>query len=316
MSSVARAVPPQPCELRWESASVPEEWTEALRDVRSLVARLTADLTDCRTLSVSPDDEGATVSFTTVDGRTARRRIGGPRELLALVEALLVNGRDPAPAPPPEPTTVAQTHASLPADASSEPGPRSLVAFEAGEAARGSPLRSEAPRLLLGAGAGVKGSFPRDTLAGVGQVFAGASFARWELAAFGRWELEHDAPSDANVRRLRFSAVGGGAMLGRREPVGPFILLAGARAAVLAAEEERVGHHDTGREGKVFDDFLDPRLGLYAGCILLESSRVRFRVEVDADAGLVEHRTEVAELPGFPRWNLGISLGAETGLFR
>ncbi len=139
---------------------------------------------------------------------------------------------------------------------------------------------------------------------------------RLELAAFGRWELEHDAPADANARPLRYSAVGGGAMFGRRESIGPFIVLAGARAAVLAAEEERGGRRDASREAKVSETFLDPRLGLYAGCIFLETSRVRFRVQVDADAGLVQHRTELAELPSFPRWNLGISLGAETGLFR
>lgn len=297
---------------------MPEEWAEALRDVRSFVARLTAETTDCRTLSVSSDDDGATVSFTTVDGRTARRRIGGPRELLGLVEALVVNERDPAPMPPParDPLAVASDHVEAQSAAPFASGGRTLVAFEADEAARSSSSRTAAPSLLLGAGAGVKGSFPRDALAGVGQVFAGTSFGRWELAAFGRWELEHDAPSDANVRRVRYSALGGGGMFGRREPIGPFLLLAGARAAVLAAEEERVGHHEAGREGKVEDSFLDPRLGLYAGCILLESSRVRFRVQVDADAGLVEHRTELAQLPSFPRWNLGISLGAETGLFR
>ncbi len=165
-----------PCELRWESASVPDEWSDALRDVRSFVARLTAENTDCRTIAVSPDDEGATVSFTTADGRTARRRIGAPRELRGLVEALLVSSRDPAPMPlpssPPE-TPVATAGATT-----AESAPKSLVAFEAGDASRPSSAQSDAPGLLLGAGAGVKGSFPRDVIAGVGQVFAGATFAR------------------------------------------------------------------------------------------------------------------------------------------
>jgi hypothetical protein len=311
----ARAERASPCALEWNAASVPEEWLAPLHDVRSFVAQLTADTTDCRTIAVSPDDDGATVVFTTADGRSATRRVGHPRELRGLVEALLVNGRDPAPMPPPPPppSLPASTAASAPA---TSPDPTSLVAFEAGDTRPPSPRAGDAPGLLLGAGAGVKGSFPRDALAGVGQLFAGATLARWELAAFGRWELEHDGAADASARRLRYSAVGGGAMFGRREVLGPVVVIAGVRAAVLAAEEERVGHKDVPREPKVADSFVDPRLGLYAGCIFAELSRVRFRVQVDADAGVAQHRAELAELPAFPRWNLGISLGAETGLFR
>lgn len=301
-----------PCELRWESGSEPGEWTQAMHDVRAFVAQLTAETTDCRSVAVSRDEQGATVVFTTADGRSARRRIAEPHELRGLVEALLVNGRDPAPLPPPPESSAA----AVPAPQEESAPAASAAASESSDVAPRPLHPSGAPSLLLGAGAGVKGSFPRDTVAGVGQVFAGASFGRWELAAFGRWELEHDAPADANVRRLRYSAIGGGGMFGRREPIGPFVLIAGTRASVLAGEAERVGHHDALRDGKVSASFLDPRLGVYVGCILLESSRVRLRVQVDADAGLVEQRTAFAELPGFPRWNLGISLGAETGLFR
>jgi hypothetical protein len=312
-ASRARAL--QPCEVRWEGTSVPAEWSDALRDVRTFAAQLTAEATDCRIIVVSPDEDGATVIFTTVDGRSARRRVSAPRELRSLVEALLVNGRDPAPMPPPPEAMPASEPSPAPSRESVPPASPVPVAIEGGEVPVPVPP-SDAPHLLLGAGAGVKGSFPHDVVAGVGQVFAGASFARWELAAFGRLELEHDAPTDGNERRLQYSAVGGGAMFGRREPIGPLVLIAGARAAVLAAEEERGGRHDGSGQGKVTDTFLDPRLGLYAGCIFLESSRVRFRVQVDADGGVLQHRAELAELPAFPRWNLGVSLGAETGLFR
>ncbi|CAN5925581.1 hypothetical protein BH11MYX4_BH11MYX4_06390 [soil metagenome] len=54
-------------------------------------------------------------------------------------------------------------------------------------------------------------------------------------------------------------------------------------------------------------------LGLYAGVVATESSRLRMRVEVDGDMGVVAHRAEVADPGAFPRWNLGISLGAEAG---
>jgi hypothetical protein len=318
MSTASNARADSACELRWESASVPDAWTDALRDVRVLVGKLTRETTDCRSITVSPDGLGATVVFTTADGRTARRRIADPAELRPMVEALLVFQPDP-PRPPVDagpPAVAEETPATPPAPTALAPA---LATGEAADAPR--RVTTAGPSMLLGAGAGVKGSFPRDMLAAVGQVFVGMSLEHWELAAFGRWELEHDArvAPDASARHLKYSALGGGAMLGRRETVGPLIFVAGTRAAAFAAEEERSGHHDDGAASKpprAEEKFLDPRLGLYAGCIVSESSRVRFRIQVDADAGLVEHRAQLAELPNFPRWNLGISLGAETGLFR
>lgn len=300
-----------PCELRFEGTSVSEAWSDVLRDVTVLVGRLTPETTDCRTIAVLPDGGGATVVFTTVDGRTARRRIAAPRELHALVEALLVFGHDPAP-------SADDRDARSPADAPEPPpsrptastAPASIAALSTLDVKDSGLAKKSSSGLLLGAAAGVKQSWPRDTVAAVGQGFVGLSLPRWELAAFGRWEMEHDAANDAGTR-LRFSAIGGGAMFGRRETVGPLVLFAGTRAALFDAEEET--KHDDRREAKHRSEFLDPRLGLYAGCIFAESSRVRFRVQVDGDAGLLVHRSDVAELPAFPRWNLGVSLGAEAG---
>lgn len=307
------ALADSPCELRFDGPSVPDAWSKARHDVDALVAQLTASTTDCRTIAVSPDADGASVVFTTADGRVARRRIGGPRELLPLVRALLVLG--PEPAPPPD---VAGPIAVLPHAPSDEPedapaSRASLAPPDANDSARAAGASNG--RLLLGAGAGVKGSWPGDTLAAVSQIFVGVQLSRWELAAFGRWEIEHDAQSDASAGRLRFSALGGGAMFGRREALGPLVLLAGARAAVFDAEEERTGQHNERHDGRQHEEFLDPRLGLYAGCIVSESSRLRFRIQIDGDAGLIVHRTELAELPAFPRWNLGLSVGAETAFF-
>ncbi len=182
------------------------------------------------------------------------------------------------------------------------------------------PLASPPPRPVIGATAGVKGSFPDDRAAGVAQAFAGVTLARWELAAFARWEIEHDAESnpDANAPsgKLRYSAFGGGVMAGRRQPFGPLVLVGGARAALFGAEQERTGQKRSKGLGAREEEFLDPRLGLYVGCILNESSRVRVRLQVDGDAGLIVHRSELADLGVFPRWNLGISLGAETAVFQ
>jgi hypothetical protein len=308
MATEARAG--SPCELRFESAVVPDAWADVLRDVRGLVAELTPDTTDCRLITVSPDEHGATLIYTTLDGRSGRRRIADPRELRPAVEALLVMGQEPgvavsAPVPPPE-------LANAPNAPNAPASPPDGEATSA-RGRRPSPASDE-HSLVVGAGAGLKQSWPGDSIAAVAQFYAGAVVARWELGAFGRWEVEHDAATDA-TGRVRYSAVGGGAMLGRREPIGPFVLLVGARVALFSAEIERVLPREGQRDRKRHDDFLDPRLGLYAGCIFIESPKLRLRVQVDGDAGVVVHRAEYADLGPFPRWNLGVSLGAEAGFF-
>src|SRR3954468_22782206 len=85
------------CELRLEGASAPGAWSSALRELGALVSQLPPESTDCRTIAVAPDATGATIVFTTVAGRTARRRVATPQELEPTVEALLVIGRDPSP---------------------------------------------------------------------------------------------------------------------------------------------------------------------------------------------------------------------------
>ena len=230
-------------------------------------------------------------------------------------------------APPPPPAPSAETMLAIPeapaTDGVTPIDERAPDAALARPPARDQVARTEpdAPRALVGAGAGVKNGWPNDSLTGVGQVFLGMTLTQWEVAAFGRIELEHDADEDddangtatSTVGRLRYSAIGGGAMVGRREHVGPLVLVGGARAAVYGAELERVAPRTPNRPAPQRDEFLDPRLGLYAGVVATESSRLRVRVEIDGDMGVVVHRAELAELGAFPRWNLGISLGAEAG---
>ena len=248
--------------------------------------------------------------------------------MLPLVEALLVFGHDPTAIAPPPPETRERL---------AMPGPSTEVAIDGEPAgadapkdrASPSPLaespkdalerpKVDAPRVLVGAGAGMKGGWPSDSVTAVGQVYAGMTKAHWELAGFGRWELEHDAHDDSSSAsthgRLRHSAVGGGAMFARRQPVGPLVLVGGARAALYLAEQERAGGPKVaGRSSHESEEFFDPRLGLYGACVVSESSRLRVRVQVDGDMGLVVHRAELADLGAFPRWNMGLSLGAEAG---
>lgn len=320
MATPALADGASPCELRIDGDPLPESWSGAVTDVRALVSKLTFDATDCRIIALVRDDTGLAVRFTTADGREARRHVTTPAELVPLVEALLVFRPDAEPlaaAPASEPT---RAENDVPIAAATIVTIDPAVPLKDAKDAKDPPLASATARPLIGAAAGVKGSFPDDRVAAIAQILAGITLRRWELAAFARWEIEHDAApkpeANAPPGKLRNSAFGGGVMLGRRQPVGPLVVIGGARAALFAAEQERAGQKKSQGQGAREDAFLDPRLGVYVGCILNESSRVRVRVQVDGDAGLMVHRSEVADLGAFPRWNLGVSLGAETALFQ
>ncbi len=321
----AAADPQSPCRVRLTGSATTAAWATARDRLEDRVAELTPSTTDCRLIVVTPEPQGASVAFNTADRRVARRHIASPDDLLPLVEALLVFGHDPMLIAPPAP---AKTEAvlAMPEEPGADERALEGSAPEPTRATPGEPppndvitrTKPDAPRVLVGAGAGVKASFPNDSVAGVGQIFVGMTYARWELAGFGRWELEHDAhdqeSESATKGRLRYSAIGGGTMFGRRQPVGPLVLVGGARTAVYGAEQERAGGPKVdGRSTRKRESFFDPRVGLYAGCVVSESSRLRMRVQVDGDMGLVVHRAELADLGAFPRWNLGLSLGAEAG---
>lgn len=311
-----------PCEVRWTSAqsdALPSAiWADALHDVDRLVSTQTTNGTNCRAITVSPEGAGATVVFTTSDGREARRRIGDARELRPVVEALLVS----VDAADVESPSRAASGSSLDVEGPPSDSARHALMMTSSSMIASDVLKdrfvasSSAPRLLVGAAAGAKQSWPGDTVAALGQVFGGFAVLGWEVAAFGRWETEHDGQSDARTRRLRYGAIGGGAMVGRREALGPVLLIAGVRAAVFSAEvEQKAAAGEVAHARKHDDEFVDPRIGLYTACIFAETSAVRMRVQVDGDAGLLVHRAEFASLAPFPRWNLGLSLGAEVGFF-
>jgi len=330
VTKLAAARPESPCLVRLDEGPTSATWASASDELREHVAKLTATTTDCRLIVVKPLAQGASVEFTTSDQRIARRHIAAPADLLPLVEALLVFGHDPTAIAPPPPE--ARERLAMPGPAAEvavgEEAPRAAAPqapaspsplADPPRDALEPPKKVDAPRVLMGAGAGImKGGWPSDSVAAVGQVYAGMTKAHWELAGFGRWELEHDADADSSRAsthgRLRYSAVGGGAMVARRQPVGPLVLIGGARAALYLAEQERAGGPKVaGRSTHESEEFFDPRLGLYAACVVSESSRLRLRVQVDGDMGLVVHRAELADLGAFPRWNMGLSLGAEAG---
>lgn len=313
MACTSRAHADASCDVRWDAGgdAASEAWTRALGDVRELVVARDHPPSDCRSILVSSSAEGgATIVLVTTDGRTARRRIADPRDLQPTIEALLVS--DVAGPPPAASVAPARAEEELVAEpARDAPSPA------ADRETTRSPVPVDGPALLVGAGGGIKNSLHGDAVAAIGEAFVGVRISRWELAAFGRLESEHaaDEDDDAGTRSLRYAATGAGAMGGVRQPVGPLVLVAGARASLFAAEQERGSRRDTAPGARIRDRFLDPRIGLYAGCVFAELSRLRFRFQVDGDAGLVDHRAANADVGAVPRWNLAASIGAELAAF-
>lgn len=324
------------CEVRLEGG-ISGEWSSAVRSVDRTLGHGAAD---CREIVVTPDLRGATVVFTTREGRMAQRRIERPSDLLPLIDALLVTvpfsaGPELSPAPltlptpatgevatersavlsplePPMPKTNARVGANPPSPEFSITLPRQLEGLPDRDVAE-KPREPDVAKVLLGLGAGLRGAFPGVSVAPTGQVMVGFALTRWEFGLLGRWEFEHDMGTEATVGHVHASAIGGGAVVGRRDRVGPFLFVYGTSLEVFAAQEE-YGERSTDGASHVSlsDSFADPRAGLYLGCVLPRNARFRLRVQLDGEMAINQHVPSSSELPMFPKWSAGLTIGAET----
>jgi hypothetical protein len=290
----------EPCAVRVEASDHESTgWSDALRDAERAVAVFGGD---CREIVIVRDDHGASLTFTTRDGRVAQRRISQPTELRALIEALLVTIPEE---PRARSTSVTPARESFPLP--TEPAPTVEPAGTPDVLAK---RQLDVGHLLLGVGGGVK-VWPGSPASAVGQVAVAWVHERWELGLIARWE-----PGDASqtaTGHLHVSALGGRATLGRREPIGDLVLVFGSSAGVFVAQEDykQQGLDDEPNRLKVHDAFVDPRLGAYVGLVVPTSQRFRLRAQVDGEVALSSYTPESAYLTAFPRWNFGLTLGAE-----
>ncbi len=283
-----------------------DDWASEIAHVERAVAEREGRAGDCREIDVVVDAAGATVTFTTRDGRMAVRHIAQPSELAPLVDALVITGpvqdEPPAPhvAPPPlSPTLPVQTPYAREAPVSD--APRTL-------ADRG--------RVLLSVGAGLRHA-PGFEGSGVAGVEIAALLGRWELGLMGRWEADQEPDDDRPSGHVHLSAIGGGLVLGHRAPVGPFVLVVGATAGAFAARESLVKRTlatDGRHESRTSDSFVDPRLGAYAGLVFPLLGRFRLRSQIDAAFGVGSHVASSAELPALPKWSFTLAIGVETSV--
>ena len=291
------------CVLRLDDVAAPREWRAAVAAVAEGLG--TGDAGDCAEIRVTPETRGAMVTFTTWDGRVAQRHIRHPNELGPLVDALTVTvPPEPVPAIGPPPM-LAITESSPTATEPAE-GPIPALQLEA-------PTNEDRPTVpapgrtalvvFAGGGARMDG---RSAVAPQGQLGLGVAIGKWELDLVGRIEAEHDMESTAHVHN-EASSMGVGARVGRREKVGPLLLVTGVS---VAAQYASVEAHLSRTERKEVD-FLEPRAGAFIGVVGPRLGRFRLRGEVIGEVALSQ-RAGTTDLPATSGWGVGCMFGLET----
>lgn len=272
---------PCPVEIRGEPS---EAWLRAGRAIEGL----TTDLSDCARieLELEPSSDTARLTFVTLDGRRAERRLAHPDELMPTVVALGIGGASETSTPVPEavplaapPTPVRATDAAPPAHSLPAQSPPSDSLPAQSPPSHSEPVDSppspsqpaatpEEARALFAVLAGARGGAGRL----VSPVLEGAvaiAPGRWELGLNLALELQYfdlqlpdpDGPS---------SAASLGVTVGRREPLADVELLYGVRGMVAALNDE--SQKDSGVRGGA-----EIRVGAYLGGVWPRQWSSRFR---------------------------------------
>jgi hypothetical protein len=294
------------CTVRLDRTQGTAEPSDAWDRAREAVEQFTHETPgDCASIEIRTDHEGATVDLVTSDGRRARRHIDRSRDLAPLVKALLTVYPDVAEAPAVTAAHTDTTEAPVPA-----PAPREAADADAVEP---TPPHSTT-ELFASLGAGLKVPLG-DVASPMGQISAGVAVASWEITGFGRWELEHHQSEHETYGRTTLGALGGGAALGRRQALGPTVLTFGATFGVYATEQEQSGRRPAG-SSRADDSFVDPRAGLYVGCLIPASAHLRTRAQVGGELAMIDHDGEQGRFPDVHPWSLGLTIGVDFGMAR
>lgn len=286
------------CDVRVIPADGAPDWKQPLDELHRRLEGGAASDRDCREVLVDVSNRPARVTVITTDGRAATRPLDRPRELAAVVSALVVTVPREEPTPvdlaAPGPVVIADTHV--------RGGSRRELALEfaggvhvAGPGALTAPMVAAAARTLLGS---------------------------WELALAGTWDVRW---STSGKTPADLSMSGGEASLlaGRRAVVGP-LDLAGGLGVAVGYIRQRGTVIDVQAQGDMRDNTdvvagsrLDLRLGAYLGVVFPARWRARLRPQIAAE--LVPGRVGRQEsldpaLPELPSWAVTFALALETRL--
>lgn len=246
------------------------------------------------------------VSFTTRDGRVARRHIRWPADLGPLVDALTVTMPSVVgpPAPPPE-ALVTETS---PEASTSAPVPERTVDLGPELPPAADRATDAAPRpvsFVVFAGGGARTSGRTDVVTPQGQLGLGVVYRGWQLDVVGRLEAEHDVGPETRLHG-ELSSLGGGVRASRRTSVGSFVIVSGVSLALQYAslESRRAERH-------IERDWLEPRAGAFFGVVGPRIGRFRIRGEILGEVALASG-DPTAALPATAGLGVGGMIGVET----
>jgi hypothetical protein len=282
----------EPCRVESRGPVLPE-WQRA---VESLAGTGLTD-EDCIRVQIEVSEHGARVTFTSAEGTQAVRELTEPDELGPTIDALRVKG-------PPDPSESA-------AKARTEPRPSSPASHESRAAVPSEKRKPEEPpervrgfspmfALQLG-GRGMNG-ISSPVLAGTIALIS----SRWELglSVASEPQFEPPAPPASNPGA---STIVLGASAGRREPVGVFAFLAGARLSTARIFAEDIGPSPVPADTRSFES----RAGAYVGFTVPRSTLFRFRAELGCDIVFLKPPPDIS--PATPAWALSALIGVEVG---
>jgi hypothetical protein len=316
----------QGCEVVLQPDEADPRWQEAIRELRTRLRQAAAGDVDCGGIMVRSDGPERLVVFTTRDGRRAERRVTAAGSLLAVVEALQTTLPEPAAqsVDSPAPDSAKPAAADQPVRAAAHPPvaaeaakARFLIEGIGGVRVPGPALCSRLPSartcifsaVSLGAGVGI-------------------NVGHWELGVLGQFEPTPAMLTGAFESGVSMSTYALGLRAGRRDPLGPVDVVAGATASIAATFMSANANGDnmmtggtsagmtgTGSTGQP-TTVAQPRVGVFVGVIVPRRSRLRLRPELAFDfnptrIGMDDFDRNDPTLPKLSWWSTSASLGVE-----
>ena len=209
----------------------------------------------CSAVLVEAADGLGKLTFTTNDGRTARRELEDPLELVPTVQALSTEG------PPAEP----------PSAVAALDGRRAPARIPADHAAPGAATAPKGYELspLWGAQIGFRAGADHLITPCI-SAFGAVPLDRWELGILARYEAHYVSTLGGNEDAPETSSAVFGVTAGRRDPLGSVVVRSGLTGLLAAVHEE-----GGGKRGQA-----EARLGAYGGAVVPLSRRVGLRADL------------------------------------
>jgi hypothetical protein len=244
----------------------------------------------CSAVLVEAADGLGKLTFTVNDGRTARRDLEDPLELVPTVQALSIEGPAPEPAAAVAASDGRRTPARVPADrADARPVAVTQKGYELNP--------------LWGAQIGFRAGADHLITPCVG-AFGAVPLDRWELGILARYEAHYVSTLGGNEGAPETSTAVFGVTAGRRDPLGNFVMRSGLTGLLAAVHEE-----GGGKRGQA-----EARLGAYGGAVLPLSRRVGLRADLAFEVvpySIGHSQSNAIGSSSLPWWGLTSVVGLE-----